>query len=302
MKEKSLDTLVEDIYEIFKGDTTGITEEKAKRFSDSLSQTIVDRLVNGQRVPALSMSNLGKPDRQLWYTINRPDLAEEIPPKTRMNFLLGDIIEEVVLFLADCAGHKIEGRQDTLEVNGVKGHRDAVIDGVVVDVKSANSRSYTKFVQDRISEDDPFGYIDQLNLYLAASDNDPHVEHHDKAAFVAVNKEVGGIHVNWQKRKGTDYNKLAEHKKEMLKRQQPPSEKCYDPVPDGKSGNMKLNVNCSYCSFKWDCHKNLRGFHYSNGPRFLTKVVRQPDVPEIRRGKVFYSQEEINNTYGEEDF
>ena len=40
--------------------------------------------------------------------------------------------------------------------------------------------------------------------------------------------------------------------KKVLERDTPPN-KCYNPVPDGQSGNMKLNTGCSYCRFKFEC-------------------------------------------------
>jgi len=58
-------------------------------------------------------------------------------------------------------------------------------------------------------------------------------------------------------------------------------------VPEGKSGNMKLGVNCSYCPHKvtcWDDANNgdgLRLFLYSNGPMWLTEVQKEPKVQEI---------------------
>ena len=52
-------------------------------------------------------------------------------------------------------------------------------------------------------------------------------------------------------------------------------------VADGKSGNMKLAVGCSYCPYKKVCWPNVRGFAYANGPRYLVEVVNEPQVPEI---------------------
>ncbi len=49
---------------------------------------------------------------------------------------------------------------------------------------------------------------------------------------------------------------------------------------------MKLSVGCSYCAYKNDCWSDandghgLRKFIYSKGPRWLTKVVSEPNVPE----------------------
>jgi hypothetical protein len=44
---------------------------------------------------------------------------------------------------------------------------------------------------------------------------------------------------------------------------------------------MKLGTGCSYCAFKKHCWPGLRGFAYSGGPRYLTNVVKTPDVPEF---------------------
>ena len=62
---------------------------------------------------------------------------------------------------------------------------------------------------------------------------------------------------------------------------------CYDPIPDGKKGNMKLAKGCSWCKYKHDCFKDsndgqgLRTFKYSNGLTYLTKVVVEPKVEEF---------------------
>jgi len=69
----------------------------------------------------------------------------------------------------------------------------------------------------------------------------------------------------------------------------PPS-KCYSPVPDGQSGNLKLSSGCNYCRFKFECWEDanegrgLRGFKYANGIRYLTSVRKKPNVEEITPG------------------
>ena len=65
----------------------------------------------------------------------------------------------------------------------------------------------------------------------------------------------------------------------MLSSLVPPS-RGFKPEADGKSGNMKLGVNCSYCDFKEKCHPGLRTFMYYKGTVFLTKVERVPDVKD----------------------
>jgi hypothetical protein len=69
--------------------------------------------------------------------------------------------------------------------------------------------------------------------------------------------------------------------KNVVKSAKPPK-RCYEPIPDGKSGNMKLGVGCSYCAYKHECWgKDLRTFIYANGPRFLVETVNVPNVLEV---------------------
>ena len=70
------------------------------------------------------------------------------------------------------------------------------------------------------------------------------------------------------------------HVKKLVELPTPP-EVCYESIADGKSGNQKLAVGCSYCSYKKQCWPSVRGFAYSTGPRFLVEVVNEPKVPEI---------------------
>ena len=226
------------------------------------------------------MSNIGtKCDRKLWYTVNAQDKAEPLPPEVRFKFAFGHILEELVLFLAKEAGHSVEGTQDTLEINGVKGHRDAVVDGVVVDVKSASSFAFKKFDNHLTAEQDSFGYLDQLGAYLYASKDDPKVVHKERAAFIAVDKQLGHITVDVQPNTYKDYDKLVEQKKAVIALKDPPP-KAFSDEPDGKSGNRKLCTECSYCAFKKTCWPELQTYIYSTGPRYLTVVDREPNVPK----------------------
>ena len=62
---------------------------------------------------------------------------------------------------------------------------------------------------------------------------------------------------------------------------------CYSPIPDGKKGNFKLPKGCSWCKYKFECHKDsndgsgLRVFKYANGLSYLTHVEVEPQVEEI---------------------
>lgn len=194
---------------------------------------------------------------------------------------MGDLLEELLLFLAAEAGHDVQGQQDEVEINGVKGHRDAVIDGRIVDCKSASTYSFKKFASNGLRGDDPFGYLDQLGGYLFAAKDDPLVTEHDVASFLVVDKTLGNIVLDTYPSNGVDYSSKVEDLKEMVADEEPPG-RHFSPVPEGKSGNEKLCTTCSYCNFKKECWPELRTFIYSTGPTYLTKVVKEPKVFELQ--------------------
>lgn len=284
MTEKTIDTLVEDIQRVLKDGVSNddIPEGTFEVFGDRLSILLRSRLCSSEREDkrGLRMSNIGKPcGRQLWYSVNGYE-KEELSASARLKFLYGDILEELLLLLAELAGHKVEGRQDVQEIAGIEGHRDAVIDGVITDVKSASTFSFKKFEEHKLDEDDPFGYREQLQSYIHSGQTDDIVTDKTRGAFLAVDKTLGNLCLDVHKRREhPEIEKVYEYKKDMVSREEPPARK-YSPEPDGKSGNLKLPMPCSYCEFKQSCHPGLRTFIYSTGPRYLTKVVRVPDVPE----------------------
>lgn len=225
------------------------------------------------------MSNLGTPClRKLWYTVNKPELAEPLSGPVRLKFLYGDLIEELILFLASVSGHSVTERQGELDIFGIKGHRDGKIDGILVDVKSASGYGFRKFEQHLELEGDAFGYITQLAAYKAA-DGDVS----DRlGAFIAVNKETGEICVDEHKELPTEEIPFIIRKAKAGTSLPEPPPRDFTEEPDGKSGNQKLTTVCSYCQWKATCWPEIRGYSYSTGPRFLTKVVREPDVPEFK--------------------
>jgi len=274
---KELDTVIDDVYSLFdpKQNHTP-SEENLSEFTENLKELLRQRLRSPDpREGGLRFSSLGKPDRQV-YLDNRGDEKEELSSKTFFKFLYGDVIEQLLLFLVKEAGHSVEMEQAEVEVDGVKGHIDAKIDGVVVDVKSASPIGFEKFSKGKIFEDDPFGYVAQLSGYADV------LTPGEDAAWLAMDKVSGALCLTRLPRHVIADNKPAEkirHQKEVLDGELPPP--CYSPVADGKSGNEKLATPCSYCGHKAGCWPTARLFLYGNGPRWLTTVSRLPDVPEV---------------------
>lgn len=225
------------------------------------------------------MSNLGKGARQLWYE-SRFKSSEELPPYTIIKFIYGDIIEQLVLFLAELSGHKVSAQQEEVTIDGIKGHIDADIDGVTVDVKSASTYSFKKFKDGTLQDNDSFGYYEQLAGYCEARTTD--------GAWLAMDKTLG--HLTYLEAPLDDLKALniadrIKYLKIALASDIEP-ERCHEDEPEGKSGNRKLGTVCSYCNHKDRCWAEsnsglgLRTFQYSSGPIFMTHVAKEPNVRE----------------------
>ena len=147
---KNIATLADDIKQLIanisKGKSAKITDEQMNKFLDNIKEALLawnnpDRKKQGM----LRMSVLGKPPRQLWYDRFSPKKYMAGDDSLNLKFLYGHILEHLVLFLAELAGHKIEDQQKKVEIDGITGHIDSKIDGEICDVKSASSFSFKKF-------------------------------------------------------------------------------------------------------------------------------------------------------------
>lgn len=280
---KTIDTLREDILNLFNEkdhhpDPENI-EDLLTGIKESLLRTFASSEERNQK-PHLRMSNLGYPDRRLWYEMNVGSPAPS--PKLMIIFMFGHLLEELFLFLCREAGHKVEHEQYEVEIEGIKGHIDAIIDDVLVDVKTASMWNYKKFTSGEITINDPLGYVQQLSNY----------NHHFKK------KRMGWIPINKASFHEFDFIELhpsetkpvverIRYVKEMIKKPAPPEQKCFLPEPMGRGGNMKLAKGCQYCPFQKKCWsdandgKGLRYFQYSNDAVALTHVEKTPSVEEI---------------------
>ena len=285
MSKKKLNTLVDDIYKklsvLGKGKSLNLSEETIDQFGESMKEVLRHWSTPHPRAAeTLRMSNIGRPNRQLWFDMKTEQQAQEIPPSTFIKFLYGHMLEEVVLLLVKLAGHTVSDEQKNVKIKGIEGHMDCVIDGEVIDVKTASGYAFKKFKNGTLAEDDTFGYMSQLAGYEAGHGT-------SNGGFLAMNKENGelALYIPEELDKPNIETKIDTVKK-SLKKQTPP-ELCYLPIPDGTSGNMKLPRGCFFCRHKVECHKDsnngkgLRVFKYAKGLTYLTQVVKQPKVEEI---------------------
>jgi len=281
---KKIDNLVEDIYKLFDLDPIQKKESEVDKLIDNFGNMLKEHIKeflykepegNGY----LRLSGIGKPDRQLWYDINSKVNDTNFAPHVRIKFLYGYILEELLLLLSSVAGHEVNEQQKEVEIEGVKGHQDAMIDGVLVDCKSASGYGFEKFKSNTLMQDDPFGYIAQISAYAEANGV-------DKAAFLVIDKSTGEICLSQvESMEMINATNRVKHLKNIVGKDEIP-DRCYSPIADGKSGNYRLPVGCVYCKHKYICWsdtnqgKGLRVFNYAKGKRFLVQVTKEPDVPE----------------------
>ena len=286
---KNLNTLVEDIYDSISvlndGTALDVTEEDIDNFGNAMKDVLRNWSHPKERSSKnnLRMSNVGKPMRQLWYDLKSEKEAQlPLDSSVFIKFLYGHILEEVVLLLVKLAGHDITSEQKEVDIDGVKGHMDCKIDGEVIDIKTASGFAFKKFRDGTLRDDDPFGYMSQISGYEEA-------EQTNEGGFLALNKETGelALYIPEYLDKPNVKNKIKKIRN-YLKFDEPP-DRCYNSIPEGKKGNMKLPRGCVYCRHKNTCHEDanggegLRVFKYSNKLVYLTNVVTEPRVPEITR-------------------
>lgn len=280
---KTLDTLVEDIYEVIQG--KGGWDATVTEFFSTTLASVAEARFSQEQQPRdyLSLSAIGTPcDRKLWYRINQIEDSQPLTPEAIGTFFYGDLIEALVLSLAKAAGHTVEGMQDRVNVFGVSGQRDAIIDGVTVDAKSASSYGFQKFKNHELREDDPFGYISQLSSYVYAGKDDPLVKNKTEGAFLVVQKDRFKLCLD-----SYDFTEELENKEKEIERVKQmvagaiPEDRI-EPVQQSKtSPNTQLSTTCGYCEFRKVCWPEARTFLYSTGPAYLVSVVNEPRVTEL---------------------
>jgi hypothetical protein len=287
---KDIHSLIPDIYKAISNKPEGWFDDQLMAgMMGPLGIKLKEHFNDPRNTGRLRMSALGpRCPRALWYSVHRPELAEKLPPWAEIKFAYGHILESLVIALAKAAGHEVTGEQDVLELDGVVGHRDCVIDGCTVDVKSASSFSFQKIKNGNLPLVDNFGYLDQLDAYCVAGAGDPLVRIKDLGYILAIEKQLGHLCIHEHHVRPDHIRDRVRDCKAIISNQEPPKCECGTEAI-GASGNRKLDVKASYSAYKWECFPHLRAFRYAGGVMYLSKVVKKPDVLEVNKyGKVVY--------------
>ena len=277
--------LIEDIYKAIEplssGEPIDISTEEIDNTVADLREALIHWAKPNERNKkfSLRMSNIGRPSRQLWFE-NKNQNEATLSASNQIRFLYGHILEAIVLMFVRMAGYKVTDQQKEVNVDGISGHIDCKINGEVVDVKTASRLSFDKFKKGTVAEDDPFGYLAQLSGYEKA-------EGTSDGGFLVISKDSGELcfYKPDDMDKVNVNDRISNLKSELSLDNPPPL--CYDPIPEGTKGNMKLPRQCSYCEYKYECHKDsndgrgLRTFKYAKGLVYFTEIVSEPKVEEV---------------------
>ena len=207
----------------------------------------------------LRMSNIGRPSCQLWFEKNKPETALPKPTTFVMNMMIGDIVEAVFKAVLREANVKFENSDTvTLDLDKdtkISGSYDLVMNDAVDDIKSASDWSYKyKFDSyESLHSGDSFGYVGQLAGYAKALGK--------KAGGWWVLNKANGLfkyvraHIDMDK-------ELDKIKKNVKATESKELVRCFEPEPEtfrGKpTGNMVLNRNCNFCSYRQACWETLK--------------------------------------------
>jgi hypothetical protein len=282
---KHIDDLTDDIKKLLNDVAEGkhppVTAEDLATVGGNIAKAVNDALLRTASVPRIGekklyISELGTQcSRQLWFKLHHPELGEKVGPSAMFKFLYGNVIEELALYLVKLAGHEVKDQQKPTEIKykgwTVRGRRDATIDGVVVDVKSASPYGYDKIVTEGLNDaNDSFGYRAQVSGYHDGEDG---------VGILAVDKQNG--HIAY---KEVDYIDPMDRLDKLipdLESAVPPA-RTFSSVPHATSGNMKLCAECSYCAYKETCWadansgKGLVTVPYASKPIFFTHIKKTP--------------------------
>ena len=240
---------------------TSMSDETINRVGEEIKESLKRQFAGGNKRDKfrLRMSNMGRPSCQLWFEKNKPETALPKPTTFVIMMMIGDIVESVFKGLLTEANIEYKD-SDTVELkiddkNTISGSYDLVVDGAVDDIKSASDWSYKhKFDSyESLASGDSFGYVGQLAGYAKATG-------YRAGGWWVINKANGQFKYVPAR---IDMDKELDKVKESIKAiESKELVRCFEPEPEtfrGKpTGNMVLNKNCTFCSYRQSCWETLK--------------------------------------------
>ena len=201
--------------------------------------------------------------------------AEELAPRVKLNFLIGDAVELAVMATAKLAGCDIGLSNDRveLEIDGVTvgGYIDGLFhdgkDLFVAEFKKMSPYGYRRVETQGIT--DEWGYVSQVHAYMKALDL-------DRSIFVILDGQSGTLNERVVEFDPDIWKAMEERGRAILKstpEDLPPG--AFEPER-AQNGRMELELRCRYCQYKHHCWPRAQLALRGNKPSWYIK--EQSDV------------------------
>lgn len=237
-------------------------------FAQTCKEALKKQFTSRDQDWRVRMSGLGRPLCQ--QIQGRDGSTEEMTYNAILRFLIGDLVEAVMMVVLKEAGVTIVDSQKSCKLKlgneTVEGTLDVILDDPVNgekvwDIKSASPFSYAqKFSRgyDNLKSDDPFGYLMQGFLYATAVGK-------DFGGWLVVDKSSGEIQFvqapDDQEEDRMAYieeavNRVAKLSSGFTYSKPPmqPEEETYSVSKViHKTGNKLLNKTCTFCGYREVC-------------------------------------------------
>lgn len=239
-------------------DGTDIDAALVSELGAAAVQAVTRSFTSNKRSFTLRASNIGRPSCML-HLESKGTPKEQPSYNNKMRFLIGDLTEQYAILILKASGVNIESIGGEVELGGLIGHYDVVIDGKIWDIKSASDWSFRNKMNsfESIQNGDTFGYIAQGVFYqvglgkpfggwivINKSSGEWNViefPHDDKAI---IDKALDTISETRAIIAGTSPPKFFEDEEETFYKK--------------KTGNRLLNNTCGFCDFKQHCFPGVR--------------------------------------------
>mgnify|MGYP006426939017 CR=1 FL=1 len=284
-------SLIPDILNLF--DTgVDVSDSKAHQLGEAVAETVKKKMkfagMPFNSEGKLYLSQIGKDDHLLYFNYKGWP-QEEMGSDIKLRLMYGDIIEELLLWLAEMAGHEVTEKQWLVTVDDVRGRKDCRIDGVNIDVKSMSRYTFAQAEKGTFF-DTAMGmaYIHQLSSYLYGeqmAESDSREPDENVGGFFAFDKDTGKMHLDLFNKEDlpNPYDRVK-HLKSLFKKDTPPP-----PPKEGyiveENGNIKIPDAYMFNPFKWEIWGDeLRCFVRSNGRlEYYIHVEKTPRMDEVFR-------------------
>lgn len=242
-----------------------LIQETVKSFEETLRR----QLTSENKDFTLRMSNLGRPNCQLYHEKNNSP-KDRLPYNHILRMLIGDAVESYTDLFLKASGLNVSGGKDEVKLHfhlednkivSVSGTSDIDIEELVWDIKSASPFMYeTKWSKgfDKIYEEDTFGYCAQLYGYSKAQKK-------KAGGWIVVNKSSGEFMVVPFTPDNEQLEKIRNDAKETVKYITDDSAKfakCFSDQDElfykKKTGNKVLPFVCVMCGYKGSCWPNAQ--------------------------------------------